>query len=173
MVHAPSAASSSWSDSPLLPFFFVSSFPGIPRQRRCLSHISNYGRLPHSFPFSFFSVDKHTVKEHFISFPPITSFLLPSSHSFPGVSQTKMMSFPYIKLWPTPTFPSFTFLSVDEHTVQEHFISFPLITSFLLPFLHFLSSILNFHFLLSILDHPLIPSLTPFYPFLVVPRKGR
>ena len=74
VVHAPSSASSSWSDSPLHPFFFVSSFPGIPRQRRCLSHISNYGRLQHSFP-SFLLVDEQTVKEHFISFPLVLSHI--------------------------------------------------------------------------------------------------
>ena len=121
MVHAPSAASSSWSDSPLLPFFFVSSFPGIPRQRRCLSHISNYGRLPHSFPFSFLSVDEHTVKEHFISFPPITSFLLPSSYSFPGDSQTKMMSFPYInygQLHSSPLLLSFRLTNIRSKNIS-------------------------------------------------------
>ena len=118
-----------WSTRPRLhprlgpiPLFFLSSsfplslvFPGKD------DVFPIYQIMADSFPSSFLSVDEHTVKEHFISFPPITSFLLPSSYSFPGDSQTKMMSFPYInygQLQSSPLLLSFQLTNIRSKNIS-------------------------------------------------------
>ena len=121
MVHAPSAASSSWSNSPFPSFFFFSLFPWYFPDKGDVFSICKLWPTPTFLSFSFPSVDEHTVKEHFILFPPITSFLLPSSYSFPGDSQTKMMSFPYInygQLQSSPLLLSFRLTNIRSKNIS-------------------------------------------------------